>query len=333
MIPSKPDEHGPFSYEYYHKWFNGKVKKGFDYGHHKICFSELYLFPLPGIPWFWNEWGRNDDCSLQSASPLYQSFNLFVRQALIDHHMNPSPAAKKQEDQRKGEEENAMPSRIGSILSLPSPIGKKLIFPSQLPYFHIVIEVRKINPTKRNNHASSRFIKNLDALRYNIEKMQIQHPSLSQQGDGGAAGATASGLVPIKVTAQDFSQLSFYEQIQLAHSASILISMHGAGTTQIFHMALGDRNCCGLLELFPDQSVDLYTAKGYGNLARMLGLYHTAIVADNQKTDDKGTEVNVDKITAALEKMTVAILTRESCLHDVKDTRFPIYSPSDSAFD
>jgi hypothetical protein len=49
------------------------------------------------------------------------------------------------------------------------------------------------------------------------------------------------------------------------------MSMHGAGTTHIFHAAIGSPNCCALVELFPDTSVDFYTAQGYGNIARMLG--------------------------------------------------------------
>ncbi len=59
--------------------------------------------------------------------------------------------------------------------------------------------------------------------------------------------------------------------MSLSHSASISMSMHGAGTTHIFHAAIGSPNCCALVELFPDTSVDFYTAQGYGNIARMLG--------------------------------------------------------------
>jgi hypothetical protein len=55
--------------------------------------------------------------------------------------------------------------------------------------------------------------------------------------------------------------------------------MHGAGTTHIFHAALGQPNCCALVELFPDTTVELHAAQGYGNLARMLGLHHWRNVA------------------------------------------------------
>jgi hypothetical protein len=68
-------------------------------------------------------------------------------------------------------------------------------------------------------------------------------------------------------------------QVALSHSAGVFISMHGAGTTHIFHAALGQPNCCALVELFPDTTVELHAAQGYGNLARMLGLHHWRHVA------------------------------------------------------
>jgi hypothetical protein len=55
--------------------------------------------------------------------------------------------------------------------------------------------------------------------------------------------------------------------------------MHGAGTTHIFHAALGQPNCCALVELFPDTNTELHAAQGYGNLARMLGFHHWRHVA------------------------------------------------------
>jgi hypothetical protein len=67
--------------------------------------------------------------------------------------------------------------------------------------------------------------------------------------------------------------------VALSHSAGVVVSMHGAGTTHIFHAALGQPNCCALVELFPDTSIELHAAQGYGNLARMLGFHHWRHVA------------------------------------------------------
>lgn len=265
MVPSSPDTHGPYSASYYSTWFN-QVYKAIDFQSKKVCFRELYIFPLPGVAWFWNDWGRVNECSMIAASPLYQSFNVFLRQQLIDTFGTP----------------------------LVGPPADEI---------HIVIEVRKINPAKRAKTASGRFIRNLPAL------------------------VTALESIPkVRVTAQNFAELSFLEQIKLAHTASIFVSMHGAGTTHIFHMAVGQKNCCGLIELFPDKSIDLYTAQGYGNLARMLGFHHERLVGRSGATTDAGTAVDVAEVKAIAERLIGKIETKPTCLHDVKDTRFPIYN-------
>eukprot|EP01040_Poterioochromonas_malhamensis_P014623 gene14623-16212_t len=288
MLNGKPDEHGPYSVEYYHKWFNNQVDQAKNYKG-KVCFQELYIFPLPGVPWFWNEWGRDDECSMQAASPLYQSFNVYLRQVILDYH-----------DQLKqlNEKEKA---------------GKRLIFPSEMDYYHIIIERRTIKANNHNGHSSARFIKNVEELKSALGSIVLIHPETKKQ-------------LPIKVTAQDFSKLTFAEQIHLSHTASVLVSMHGAGTTHIFHMAVGDPKCCALMELFPDTSLDLYTMKGYGNLARMLGFYHDRYVTEKGHTRGDGSIVNAEKI----KELTSNLLTKMveeggTCLHNVKDTRQPLY--------
>jgi hypothetical protein len=246
MVPGKPDEHGPYI-GYFKSWF-ADIHKAVDFGTKKVCYKELYLPPMPGVPWFWNDWGQVNDCSVQAPSPLYQSYNLFMR----GHWKAMYGAA-----------------------SLPNPPADVV---------HVVIEVRAINPNKRNNHSSARHIANLDAL---IEALQK--------------------IPGVKVTAQDFAKISFEQQVMfsplysclsppltlcavfavracssqvaLSHSAGVFVSMHGAGTTHIFHAALGQPNCCALVELFPDTTIELHAAQGYGNLARMLGFHHWRHVA------------------------------------------------------
>ena len=68
-------------------------------------------------------------------------------------------------------------------------------------------------------------------------------------------------VCPVTITAQDFAVLSFQEQVRLSHSASVLLSMHGAGTTHIFHMALGQVSCCALVEMFPDSTIEFQSAQ------------------------------------------------------------------------
>ena len=169
---------------------------------------------------------------------------------------------------------------------------------------HVIIEVRAINTAKRNNHSSARYIRNLHELIAALEK-EVDN---------------------IRVTAQNFATLSFPEQVKLSNSMGILISMHGAGTTHIFHAAVGSRNCCGLVELFPDKTIEFYTAHGYGNLARMHGFHHDRIVAEQGMTTPKGTTVNIPSIVAAVQRQAVLVRQQPTCLHDVKDTTKPVYS-------
>jgi len=272
MEPSDPDKHGPYL-PYYKSWFD-EVKKGVEYKSSKVCFKEIYFQPLPGVPWFWNDWGQINDCSTQAASPLYQSFNQFLLKRWKEAY---------------GEQSLLSPTTGGS--EEDSPI-------------HVIIEVRAINPAKRNNHSSARFIKNLTKL---IASLEQEVPN-------------------IKVTAQNFAQLTFIEQVKLSHSMGILISMHGAGTTHIFHAAVGSRNCCGLVELFPDKTIEFYTAHGYGNLARNHGFYHDRIVADQGTTSSSGTTVNIPAIVAAVKRQAKLVKEQPTCLHDAIDTTVPIYS-------
>lgn len=115
---------------------------------------------------------------------------------------------------------------------------------------HIVLQVRSVDPTKHYLSAA-RNVVNIDAL--------IQ---------------TLRSIPNTAVTVQDFALLSFAEQVALAHSAGVLVSMHGASVTHIFHAALGQPNCCAFVELFPDKTVPFHEIKGFGNLARMLGVHY-----------------------------------------------------------
>lgn len=160
MVPGSPDEHGPYI-GYFQSWFQ-EVQKSKDFEHKKVCYKELYLPPMPGVPWFWNDWSQDNDCSRQAASPLYQSYNLFMR-----HFWRAKYGEK----------------------SLPNP-------PTDV--VHVVVEVRAINPKKKNNHSSARHISNLEFLINEIQK-----------------------IPGVKVTAQDFAKIPFEEQVFLL---TVLIS-------------------------------------------------------------------------------------------------------------
>ena len=270
MNTSNPDEHGPYR-GYYDSWFQ-EQQRGVQYSNSKVCFKEVYFQALPGIAWFWGDWGLVTPCSIEAPSPLYQSFALFLRRRWIEDH---------------GRE------------SLPDPDTDKV---------HVVIELRSINLKKSiAKQSSSRHIRNHEALKKRLEK----NPKL-------------------RVTVQDFAKLPFEEQVALSHSAGVFVSMHGAGTTHIYHMALGKQNCCGLVELFPDKTIEFHAAQGYGNLARHLGLHHTRYVSPQHATTVDGTNVDVEEVAIKIEQVAEKVRVKPSCLHDVRDTRDPIATKSKS---
>jgi hypothetical protein len=128
MDAGRPDSHGPYV-EYYQSWFGeGALRKASDYAREKVCFTELYFMPSPGSAWFWNDWGRVSECTLVAASPLYQSFNLFLRK------------------------------RWAAAYPLQQ------LAPPDIQQVHVVIEVRAINKSKTNSHSYARHIANLKEL-------------------------------------------------------------------------------------------------------------------------------------------------------------------------
>ena len=81
--PSDPDSLGPFNKAYYNSWFES-VRKTVFFGDKKVCFSELFLPPMPGVPWIWGDWSVPSECASKASSPLYQSFNVFLRHRWVD---------------------------------------------------------------------------------------------------------------------------------------------------------------------------------------------------------------------------------------------------------
>lgn len=264
MDERNPDLHGPYI-DYYNSWFS-EVKKGIEFKKNKVCFKEIYFQPAPGVAWFWNDWGLVNKCSEDASSPLYQSFNLFLRERWIQMY------------------------------------GKESLLLPDIDKVHIVIEVREINKTKRNNHSSARHIKNLQQLI-----------------------ASLNTIPNVRVTAQNFAAIPFKEQVALSHSAGVFISMHGAGTTHIFHSAVGTPNCCALVELQPDYAVGFHDAQGYGNLARMHGLHYYRYLASDGRTTPQGTTVDINIIKKMVQDAVIAVREKPTCLHEVKDTRESIY--------
>jgi len=64
MNRDKPDDHGPYA-AYYQSWFKDEnLQRAIEISNDRkrVCYEELYFQPLPGVPWFWNDWGLQNAC-------------------------------------------------------------------------------------------------------------------------------------------------------------------------------------------------------------------------------------------------------------------------------
>ena len=62
----------------YKSWYS-EIKNLRSYGDRKVCFKEMHVMPNPVVPWVWNGWRLQSECSMILPSSLYQSFNFFIR--------------------------------------------------------------------------------------------------------------------------------------------------------------------------------------------------------------------------------------------------------------
>jgi len=171
--------------------------------------------------------------------------------------------------------------------SLPVPDG-----PDQV---HVVVEIRGLKKDKGMANIC-RYIPNMPEL------------------------LKALGTIPnIRITAQDFAEISFAEQVALTHSAGVYVSMHGAGTTHLFHAAVGSPNCCALVELQPDHTMNFQHSLGHGNQARMLGSHYFRYEAQMGLTKPDGTHIDVAAVKELVNQAVNAVRSKPSCLHDVKE--------------
>ena len=170
---------------------------------------------------------------------------------------------------------------------------------------HVVLEVREYNRKKKNQYQSgSRVIANLDSL------------------------VTAIKSIPgVKLTVQSFSHLDFKQQVALSHSAGVLLSMHGAGTANMFHAAVGAPNCCALIELFPDKSAPFHSIRGFGNLARHMGMHYYRYQAKSGDSSLRGTTIAVDTVVQLVQQAVAAVKNAPSCLNNASSSTVGLLSP------
>lgn len=119
----------------------------------------------------------------------------------------------------------------------------------------------------------------------------------------------------IKIIPIDLSNLLFAEQVRLVSESNMLLGMHGAGISLSLLMRIGEANCCGLLELFPEG--EHKRIRGFGNMARKMGLVYDRLDIDGALSTDNGATVPVLDLHNKLGDLINRITSqgRNSCVH------------------
>eukprot|EP01038_Epipyxis_sp_PR26KG_P010548 gene10548-14170_t len=116
--------------------------------------------------------------------------------------------------------------------------------------------------------------------------------------------------IPIIIIAQDLSQLSFEQQVQLISNSSLVIGMHGAGIANTMHMPIGTKFCCGVIEIFPQG--EFQSIRGYGNMARRMGHYYQNIFLGSENTRSSGSIVPIGSLKSAVKASITKMKSGES---------------------
>lgn len=157
------------------------------------------------------------------------------------------------------------------------------------------------NNTKNmwGNYRSSRVIKNIDALELSLQQI--------------ANNASLNFPLPIEVITQDFEKFRSYEaQIKFMSDVSILIGTHGAGIAHLNLMSIGSQYCCGVVEFFPQG--EFFHIRGFGNMARRMGIHYQRIEIDEKHSKSSGFEVNINTFQRNVLNMLENIREKPSCI-------------------
>lgn len=283
MHVATPDSPSTFN-DYYVSWFE-QIKKGIDYKKKRICFKEIYFQPMPGLAWVWDGWSEVKPCANKTHIHGLKSADLALSRPI------PSPLFQ------------------SFNWHIRQSWGQKfgVLAPPATDTFHILLISRRASGKKGS---AGRVVANNDDVADALRALDLSSSTSS----------VARGL-KVRVTTLDLATLTFREQVALVHSAHLLVGMHGAGINQFFNMAIGERYCCGLVEMFPDRSMGFDAIFGNMNMAKSLGMSYARyqVVSAGPQA---AASVNVQEMVEIVQSM-IAVLTDGSeriCLNDVKDS-------------
>lgn len=170
----------------------------------RVCFTgQVLLYPMPLKAYLWDKFEVDDPCSL-TLQPSY-----IYRKFVSEYHSK---------WRRFGDLE-----RIRASLSLANH--------SRIAYYPpatVTTATRRILLITRKHVTSARTVE-ISARAFANPREVIddirEHLVDKSNGDGA-----------FELLVADFSDLSFPEQVALAHSVDILVGFHGAGINHLFHM-------------------------------------------------------------------------------------------------
>jgi hypothetical protein len=123
---------------------------------------------------------------------------------------------------------------------------------------------------------------------------------------------TLTGDHAFELVVQDFSELSFEQQMQLMSETSILLGMHGAGISQSQYMAIGTERCCGVLEMFPRG--EFSPVRGFANMIRKMGLSYDRIDIDGENSLPEGAKVPLKEMVEKLTELIAKVVRAPACV-------------------
>ena len=121
----------------------------------------------------------------------------------------------------------------------------------------------------------------------------------------------------VNVIPIDFSNLSFEDQVKLSSNSSIIVGMHGAGLGHIFHQAIGNPNCCSLIEIFPksDERQSYEDIRVFGNTARHLGLHYFSYHINSPPLSSSGeSKLDIDAVKKLVKMAVYLTKNKPACL-------------------
>jgi hypothetical protein len=84
------------------------------------------------------------------------------------------------------------------------------------------------------------------------------------------------------------------------------------GIVHSMHMSVGNKHCCGVIEMFPKG--EFTPVRGHGNMIRKMGIYYDRIDVIDRDSHTDGAIVPVQELSDKLSRIIEQIQGGSSCL-------------------